>query len=196
MTAEIPFSDSEVAVILLCAFFGLAFGFSIGTTIAQKFSKYKIRYNFVKVFFPTCFGLLVFFNIVNFSSIEDEQPELNWPENMNQAVLLATQSLTNYNPFLLLQIPLMAVIFGIIRMSRPIQEDGKSGFKFILIFSVASIIFWLTSVEPLRIIIGMYTAFQLVSIAGIYIGIKNTSNTDLFTWIIRWLFGKNLHQAS
>jgi len=197
MAAEIPLSDNEFAIILLLGFFGIIFGFSLATIVARKFSKHKNGHKLVKLLFIACFGLSIFFHIVNInSSIENEPLELYLPANVDEAFLLGTKLMINYNPFLILQIPLMLVIIGILRMSGPIPEDGKYGFKLILIFSVAFIAFMLISAEPPQVFIGMFTGFQLGSIVGIYMGIKNTTNTHLFVIIIRWMFGKDILKAS
>jgi len=196
MTAEIILSDSEVAAIFLTAIVGLGFGHSLGTTIAQKFSKHKIRYNLLKVVFPVCVGALALINITNFVNIENNQDGLYWPENIEEGFSLVMQLLVNYSPFIILQIPLMFFIWIIVRMAGRKQEIVRDGFKMILVFVVASIILKLISVEPGVLLIGMNAGFQLASVIGIYFGIKNASNTHLITLIIRWLFGKDILKTS
>lgn len=181
MATEAPeISSGDASAVLLTGFGGLIYGYSLGIDITQKFSKYKKSYKILKGVFPICFGLVAIFQIVNFATVEDRHFELTWPPSFEQ--IQAT-----YGPFSILQIPLMLFV-GIISFSIGNKhEAGKQRSKIFWLFLITYLIFLLTPAEPNGVLDGMFTAFQIASIFGLHIGIKQTANIHLFDLIIRWV---------
>jgi len=181
MATEVPeISTGDALAVLMTGFVGLFYGFSLGIDITQKFSKYKKSYKILKRIFPICFGLLAIFHIVNFATVEERQFELIWPPSFEQ--IQAT-----YGPFSVLQIPLMLFVGIISFLVGNKHEEGKQRSRIFWLFLIAYIIFLLTPAGPTNVLIGMFTAFQIASIFGLHIGIKQTAKIHLFDLIIRWV---------
>jgi len=181
MATEVPeISISDVSAVLLTGFVGLFYGFSLGIDITQKFSKYKKSYQILKRIFPICFGLLAVFHIVNFATVEDRQFEWVLPTSFEEFLAI-------YGPFSILQFPLMLFVGIITFFVGYKHEEGKQRSRILWLFLIAYIIFLLTPAEPTGILIGMFTAFQIASIFGLHIGIKQTDKIHLFDLIIRWV---------
>jgi len=178
-------TGSNAGIILLTGFVGFWYGFSLGIAITQKFSKHKKRYKFLKIVFPACFLFLAFFNIANFVSLENNQFPVTWPTDKENSILLIKQFFTDH-PFFYFTAPL-SVFVWLISFGSCKNQDVKQTSKLVWFFHITYIIFLLTPAILNETLIGMYTIFQVLSVVGVYNGIKQTSNLSLFALIINYI---------